>query len=308
MIAKLLCRTYCRFKLICSQSLLAVLAFLVSSHVAALALVTYPHATLLFEQRKSVDDYRLTLGNLKKIDSRWRADREQRLTGDLHSRTFELSEDNSAKEVFNYYRKQLLQLGGRELFYCESRNCGSSNAWANTRFHVKQLYGLDSDQYYSSFEIIEDNDLRSYVALYAVRRGNNRNYVQLDVLQTRETPRISSSVEAIEERLREQQSFTFVDAILPDGGLEEGHLKSLQGLLRRHRTWVIGLVGHNYAAQPLAEQQRQSLAMVVAIKEQLLASGVEADRVQVFGLGGLVPAVRLGKREALFQVVLISGL
>lgn len=271
-----------------------------------LPLVDYANVKELYSSDTEVNDYRLMLSDLKKVNSRWRAEREQRLGGQLRRKTLELGEDDSAEEVFNYYRRQLLQLGGRELFHCRSRNCGSSNAWANTRFHVKQLYGLDGDQYYSAFEVIEEEGSRTYVALYAVRRGNNRNYLQLDVLTTRETPRISSSPDAIVERLEAGQAFSFIDALQDDGGLDAGHLESLVKVMKRKRSWVVGLVGHNYSVRSLAEQRQQSLQMVAAVKQQLVDAGVDADRIEVFGLGGLVPGVRLGQRESLFQVVLIS--
>ena len=281
-------------------------AAVISSPVQALALVDYPHAVTVFDVETQVDDYRLTLGNLKKINSRWRADREQRLGGFLTRKTFELQEDDLVADVFGYYRRQLLQLGGRELFYCRSRDCGSSNAWANTRFHIKQLYGLDSDQYYSAFEVIDSDDLRSYVALYAVRRGNNRSYLQLDVLKTRETPAISSSADSIVERLAAGQSFSFVDLLPNNEGLEATHLSSLVDVMKRKRSWSIAVVGHDFSTQTLQKQRANSLLLASRVKQQLEAGGIDPNRIEVFGLGGLVPGVRLGQRESVLQVVVIA--
>ena len=68
-------------------------------------------------------DYRLTLGELKKANSRWRAEREQRLSGLVHRTTLEFPEDYSADDLFAFYRQQLQQLGGRELYFCLQRRC-----------------------------------------------------------------------------------------------------------------------------------------------------------------------------------------
>lgn len=284
-----------------------VLFLLTGVHsLQALALDDFSGATVIFESDEKVDNYRLGLGAIKKIDSRWTLEREQRLSGQLSRQTLQFSEESSIEEVFEHYRQQLLQMSARELFFCQTRRCGSSNAWANTHFHIKQLYGLDSDQYYSAFEIIAADDSRSYVALYGVRRGNKRNYLQIDTLKTTQAPRIFSSAEAIVERLREGQSVSFVDAFLDDGQLDEQHLMSLMNVMRRHPSWVVGVVGHNFSPQPFAQQLAEAENMVLKVKQQLVSKGVDATRLQTFALGGLVPGVRVGKQENLMQIVLIG--
>lgn len=290
----------------CKQLVLVFILLCAAPSLIALPLVTFSDAKLIFESRERAEHYRLGLGSIEKINSRWSLEREQRLSGDLARQTFEISEENSAEEVFEYYRQQLLQVGGRELFYCRSRSCGSSNAWANSHFHIKQLYGLDSEQYYSAFEVIAADDTRFYVSLYGVRRGNKRNYLQVDVLETVQAPRISSSVEAIIERLEEGRSISFVDAFLDGGQLDEQYLMSLVSVFTRQPGWSIGLVGHNYAVQSFALQEAEAAAMVARVKDQLLEKGIAASRIKTFALGGLVPAVRIGKREILLQIVRIA--
>lgn len=293
-------------KMVDIRGFLSVFFLLFSGISLALPLESYPHAKLLFESRDVVDDYRLGLGSIEKVNNRWRLEREQRLSGELHRRTFELSEENAVDEVFSFYRQQLLKLSGRELFYCEARGCGSSSAWANTHFHIKQLYGLDSDQYYSAFEVIASDDSRTYVSLYAVLRGNKRVYLQIDALKTTESPRIYSSSETIVERLEQGESVSFVGAYQADGRLDGQFFAALVEVLDQYPTWIIGLVGHDFSPLPFEQQRSQSLAMSSTVKQQLIAAGVKPERVQVFGLGGLVPASRIGKSETNIQVVLIG--
>lgn len=266
------------------------LAFcLLSQTAVSLPLAEYPHATTVFESREQAEDYRLTLGELKKANSQWRAEREQRLGGELYRRTFELDAGITATEVFEYYRQQLVQLKGRELFHCQSRRCGSSNSWANTRFRIKQLYGLDQSQLYSAYEVIAEGQQRAYVALYGVRRGNKRSYVQLDVLTTDQYVAISSSPDVIVQRLSEGQVFSLPGIRDEEQLLESVHLESLKSVLSQRRHWTIALVGHNFSKLPLSQQREKSLTLAQGVREQLLALGVKPGRVHAFGVGGLMP-------------------
>ena len=130
-----------------SLSVFSVFVFcsllLVGQSSFALPLVHYPHTTEIIHSSVATDDYLLTLGALKKINGQWRSDREERISGTLTRSTRQLDGGHDVSEVFEYYRRQLLQLGAREIFLCQARKCGSSNSWANNRFEIKQLYGLE---------------------------------------------------------------------------------------------------------------------------------------------------------------------
>ncbi|NIB41346.1 DUF4892 domain-containing protein [Pseudomaricurvus alkylphenolicus] len=283
---------------------LLLVTWLLSPIAAALPLAPYPHAKVVFElNTTSTDDYRLTLGEMKKVNNQWRPEREQRLTGELQRKTLELEKGYDVGEVFDYFRQQLLQMGGRELFACQSRRCGSSNSWANIRFGIKQLYGLDQHQFYSAIEVGAAGD-RSYVALYAVQRGNKRSYVQIDTISTAEQLAVSSSPEVIAQRLRDGRSFVLPGIAVDQRALAEAHLPALVAALRSDRGWNLALVAHDFEDGTLEQQQQRSLQLAKTVRQQLLDAGVAEGRVVARGLGSLVPGAK-SRGQVSVEVVLV---
>jgi outer membrane protein OmpA-like peptidoglycan-associated protein len=266
----------------------------------------------MYSSLTSQDDYRLTLGALEKINNQWVPEYEQRLAGTLDKKTFKLDEGHSAQEVFQYYFKQTQQLGGRLLFQCRGRSCGSSNSWANTRFHVKQLYGLDDKQFYAVFEVDGlDSDspssARSYVTLYGVTRGNKRSFIQLDVMQTRQKLSISATPEVIVEQLTQEKTFTLSGFDSLTGQLKSEHLSSLVAALKQKRHWTIAIVGHDFSPVSLEQQKQASLVLAQGLRDQLIAQGVKEQQIVAYGLGGLVPRVNVNIGMRQLYVVLVNG-
>jgi hypothetical protein len=255
--------------------------------VSALSLAHYEQARTLFVSQDKVSDYRLSLGTLKKVDGDWRAEREQPLNGQLSRLTQELDEGHSEKAVFEFYRQQILKMGGQELFLCESRRCGSSATWANQRFGIKELYGLDQHQHYSALAVDLEDGQRAFVAVYTVRRGNKRSYAQVDVLTSANRTKLFSSPEVVSERLRAGNQFRLPE--LNNGQLTADQLTAVVSALRAQRSWHIAIVGLDTGEGSLAQQQERSLALATGLQQQLIAAGLTADRLQVFGLGGLSP-------------------
>lgn len=256
-------------------------------NVSAFSLARFEPATLMFESQSEVNDYILTLGTLKKVDGRWRAEREQRLSGQLSRLTQELDETHSERDAFDFYRDQALKMGGQELFLCESRRCGSSGTWANQRFGIKQLYGLDQYQHYSAMALNLKGGKQAYIALYAVRRGTGRSYVQVDILTTTDRINLFSSSEVVTERLRGGREFRLPE--LTDGKLEPEQLDAVVKALRSQRSWHIAIVGLDASAGTIDQQRDRSLASAERILQQLVDAGVSEDSLQAYGLGSLAP-------------------
>ena len=142
----------------------------------------HDQAYTIHAKEKKLENYRLALGIYKKTRNRWQPESSRRLAGKLNSQTIELSENYDPEEVFNFYRKQLLPQQTSILFSCKSRDCGSSNVWANNHFGIRQLYGLDQFQFYGVYQWqLEPDSPTHYITLYTVRRGNNRVYAQIDI-------------------------------------------------------------------------------------------------------------------------------
>ncbi|GAA5316019.1 MAG: hypothetical protein AseanaTS_12240 [Candidatus Pelagadaptatus aseana] len=272
----------------------------------ALPIADYPHANTIYESSLQLDDYRLALGAMEKINNRWNPEREQRLSGSLLKKTYAIDEGHTASEVFAYLLQQVKQLGGRELFACEGRTCGSSNSWANNHFQVKLLYGLDDRQEYSALEVDHGNAMRSYVVIYAVTRGNKRNYVQLEVIKTRQQLDLHSSSEVITNELKKGNSFV-LPGLQWEGDqpvLADAHAKSLVNVIRLQRGSRFFVVGHDFGRGGEVTRQQRSLQYAEAIMNQLQSLGVDASRLSAYGVGGLAPGERGQKSDSRMITVL----
>ncbi len=169
--------------------LVCVLMFVACSGAQALEgpggplqLNDFPGASIESRAQTDERDYMVALGNYRKVRGLWRVE-ELRTSGELTRTTYRLPDNHSAREGFDFFARQLAQYPLRELYVCQSRDCGESNSWANNHFNVYQLYGLDQYQYYGAYELSLPEET-VYVTLYAVLRGNKRVYVQLEVLSS----------------------------------------------------------------------------------------------------------------------------
>ncbi len=280
---------------------------------ADLPVQNYHNASVIFQSNAETDEYVLALGSYKKIAGNWRVDRQQRLSGMLARYTLELPEGHSANNGFDFYLDQLQNFNFRELFHCKSRDCGTSNSWANNHFKIQQLYGLDQFQQYGAYEVTTADDKPYYVSLYAVQRGNKRVYLQLDVLHVDKIIElgIASSPESIIKSLDANGYYVFPDLVAEDAKgstniqIKQAHLQALVDVLTQRSSWKIALVGHDYAPVVLAQQQRDSRLYADQLKAALQEKGIVAARMDTYGIGSLAPAGR-GDRNARVEVVKIN--
>ena len=264
---------------------LLLLLALPGTSLAALELDAFPAASEKIQRQAVTQDYRLALGALKKVNSVWRAEAEQRLAGQLTTETWRLPDTHEADEGFAHYQAQLQAMGAKTLFSCASWGCGSSASWANLRFNVKQLYGLDRYQRYGAYSLLQDG-AEYHVALYSVLRGNKRAYVHLEVLQSD-----ASQADGWQGQWR---TLGYISPQLVDGGLGLNEVPAALALLAEQAGGSVAVVGHDYSAGSLAQQKARSLALAEAVMAQLVAAGADAERLQAEGLGSLAPAGRGG--------------
>jgi hypothetical protein len=277
---------------------------------ADLKLQPYPNAREIFHSTSEESNFLLALSAYKKVDNNWSADRSQRLSGSLERRTFELPADHNAEVGFAFFKDQIDKYNLRELFHCKARDCGTSNSWANIHFKIIQLYGMDQHQLYGAYEITNADEKPFYVVIYAVMRGNKRAYVQLDVLHLNNLNEfgVASSPETLNRLLNTNGYFVFPDFVSKDAKgsthlqIKQAHIQALVALLALQPTLNLALVGHDYSAVPIAQQQVESKKNAEQIKTALVAAGVDAKRLQTFGIGSLAPAGR-GDRSARVEVV-----
>lgn len=302
-----------------ATSIFFTLIFLQSEFTSAqtsqvgLSLDEYPHARVVFRSVADDDDYILALGSFKKTEGTWSVDHHQRLSGQLARMTLELPQTHSAEDGFQFYSKQLKKLSARELYRCDARECGPSNSWANNHFKVIQLYGLDQHQYYAAYEVLHEQQLPYYVSLYAVLRGNKRVYVQIDILQSDKATEnnIATDPASLSRLLQDQGFFVFPGIVTDDENgksnlvINKEHLQGLITVLQRQYTLQVALVGHDYRASSLQTQQKDSERYAESLKAALVGAGIAANRIEVYGLGGLSPAGR-GNQSARVEVVKLN--
>jgi len=237
---------------------------------------------------RSVSDYRLMLGAVLKIDRQVRADRDLRLAGELQQFTWEVARSHEPSEPFEAMREQLQQRGAKFLYQCAGRECGASNIWANDLFRYANLYGRDDSQHYLAAQL--DG---MHFALYAVRRGNQRVYLHLDLI---------SSEDAVETAW-----FAPLDA---QGYMVLPHWpESPELAVRQLVDWMeqsgasVRLVVHQSGTDTrLAQDESERHAK--ALRQQLLDAGISPQRVETFGVGNLVPSV-LGAATQLTVVIVL---
>lgn len=258
----------------------------------------FPEARLMSSTSSEDSDYRLALGPLKKVNNNWLFQREQTLTGELQRHTLELGEKLSVDEAHQRLRNALVRRGARPLYTCEGLDCGSSNAWANVHFEVKQLYGLDQHQYYGAWEVPGENDESYYLATYVVQRGNRRVYMQIDQLQVpaAEQGAIVATAATLVESLRKQRYFVLsgVKVTTDSISVERKHLEVVVDALR-HDPWLkIRIVGHDYGPGDLKQQQQRSENAAQQVRKALIDSNIKPERVTAHGVGSLAPAGKRG--------------
>lgn len=278
-----------------------------------LQLEDFPEARVMLREHKRELSYTLALGIHKKIGGSWDAERQQRLNGDLSRRTLELPSDRSAREGFHFYREQLQAYPLRELFACQGRDCGGSTNWANHHFGIPQLYGMDQHQYYGVYELTLEQRVY-YATLYAVRRGNGRVYVQLDVLkaETETDARPGMTLSSMTDALAKDGFFVLDTNVSKNSFSDQGWVPSdrvlepLVELLEARKSWRLALVGHDYGPGGLEQQRRLSKAYAESLKRALVSAGVAEQRLETYGLGSLAPAGRRA-RSARLEVIKLSN-
>lgn len=122
-------------------------------------------------------------GSISRISGRLRMEGEVRAIGDLTAVTYRLPDEDSSQSAFAAARKDLLKADATPLFWCESRDCGSSNLLANSVFGNSKLFGPDDQQAYLLVRLAAPHE-DSLVAVYTITRGNRRAYLHAEQLDS----------------------------------------------------------------------------------------------------------------------------
>lgn len=268
--------------------ILAVVVALFAAKVMALpapplanGIEPFPLGEVSHFTERRVIDYRLILGAVVKIERQVRVNREQRLNGTLQQITWEIPRSHQPEEAFNFMRTQLVDLGARILFECVGRDCGASNIWANDLFDNSTLYGRDDSQRYLAASLNGN-----YFSVYAVRRGNQRVYLHLDLLLS------DSENQQTWDLALNTQGY----AVLPDWpDSPDVAVEQLAQWMEQHSDSIRIVVHQKDRDIDLSQRNAQRLAE--ALRQRLIAAGIAATRIEAYGVGALVPSVLGGNTQ-----------
>lgn len=141
-------------------------------------------ARLLDQQQQQAVEKVYPLGSVRRISGQLRFSAELTLSGDRSLATWQLSPVHAADAAFFQVREQLQQ-DARLLYWCEGRDCGPSNLWANSVLGNARLYGPDERQNYAVLADMTGSDL---FVLYAVTRGNGRGMLHVEQFKADSLP------------------------------------------------------------------------------------------------------------------------
>ncbi|MDM7858109.1 DUF4892 domain-containing protein [Thiopseudomonas acetoxidans] len=125
------------------------------------------------------------LGSVRRISGRLRYTGEVLLHGQQSVLTVQLASTHTAGDAFMAARDYLEQHDAQMLFWCEGKDCGPSNLWANAVFDTARLYGPDEQQSYAAFIQPKDGSL---ITVYAITRGNGRSLLHFEQLAADSMP------------------------------------------------------------------------------------------------------------------------
>ncbi|WP_225314953.1 DUF4892 domain-containing protein [Marinobacter confluentis] len=167
------------------RSVFAVMA-LVSAAAQANQVPPEPFEDAVLEETVSISSPgRLVLFSpVREVNNEIRSASLARLPVKGEGQLFRILDGANREEARDHYLSQLQARGAQVLFECSGRGCGRSNVWANQIFGQSTLYGRDENQDYLVAGSIDENGRPSLTLVYTVTRGNQREYVWVEQLET----------------------------------------------------------------------------------------------------------------------------
>ena len=106
----------------------------------------------------------------------WEPEKVETVQGSTIRTLYKIARNVPMSSVESFYQQAIQGIEGDILYSCQSRACGSSNAWANNFFNDYLLYGPDSSQ---SLWVVKDASMHYWV-VYLNRRGAGDVMVRVD--------------------------------------------------------------------------------------------------------------------------------
>ena len=237
--------------------------------------------------------YRFVLGSLQRTRGQVVPEDSERMRGNVTKITYEISQEFTGADVYQYYLDQIDENNYTQLFTCVGRACGSSNYWANDIFRNRILYGPERNQYYLAIRTGAGLATDASIALYIITRGNRRLYAYLEIIEVDRGPSsdAGSDIDRLTQSLQQRGSVTLsgVSFGSDDSLASEGELELVVELMNQDTSLQIYLVAHLRAEGSVAELLTRSLARANLFRQAMIDRGIDASRISAQGVGPLAP-------------------
>lgn len=117
------------------------------------------------------------LGAVNRISGTLRFADQVHLQGERNRKSWQLTDVHSMQDAFDQARHQAMQQDLELLFWCQGRECGPSNLWANAVVGNSRLYGPDDGQ---AAAVLAQPATDNWLLLYGVTRGNGRGMLHVE--------------------------------------------------------------------------------------------------------------------------------
>ena len=268
----------------------------------------FPDSEIISVEFDEDVNYRLVLSSLQRTRGLVTPESSERLRGDVTKIIYEVSQEFTGEDVYNFFQQQLQERNYTDLFTCSGRGCGSSNYWANDIFGNRILYGPERNQYYLAVRADNGLETSPHLALYIITRGNRRIYAYLEIIEVGGTTTRIDIIETNEllATLREQGSVIapFLNFIADNQLTIESDLAPIANMLETDTSLNIYLVVHLSGSDSLDSLMARSLMRAEFLKQQLQNLGIDGTRIIAQGVGPLAPICGTGNCEDRIEVVL----
>lgn len=275
----------------------------------------YPYSEIIERSLERDINYRFVLGSLERVRGEVIPEDFERLRGDVTRITYEVSQEFTGEDVYQFFTEQLDSRNYALLFTCQGRGCGSSNYWANDIFRNRILYGPESNQYYLAFRANPGLEDGPYFSVYIITRVNRRIYAYVEIVEPGGTQELAmasagpgvTAPSDLLQRLNQDGSVRLpAIAFQQDDSLPATlDIEPLVAALNADRELRVYLVAHlSVEGQPLDALLRRSETRASALRQALLAAGIEAVRIEAAGVGPLAPSCSGGDCAERVELVL----
>jgi hypothetical protein len=253
----------------------------------------FPDSAIIEQEFSEEVNYRFVLGSLQRTVGQVEPEYSERLRGNLTKITYEISQEFTGTDVYQFFQEQIVERGYEEGYSCEGRECGSSNYWANDIFKNRILYGPERNQYYIAVTAETGEFSKSHVALYIITRGNRKVYAYLEVVDVGERIEIPGFLQpqVALDLFRTNQSLALTGMRFANDQLvtEQSDLSMAVQLLQIAPELSVYVVAHLREEVPLAVLLQRSLGRAESVVARLIELGIEAGRLNPQGAGPLAP-------------------